>query len=115
VTVASTARVASERPPLDLKLLCEHFADTSQRHGDQRFDVSFDDHEGLVDFAPLVSGTCRLDPRAQGVLALEARGADEAALHRIQRIVARHLARLGERDGLTVAWRPSEPVPPDVP
>mgnify|MGYP006162901057 CR=1 FL=1 len=43
--VASTARVATERPTLYLKQLCEHFADESQRHSAQEFEVTFEEYD----------------------------------------------------------------------
>jgi uncharacterized protein len=109
--VASTARVATERPRTYLKRLCEHFADTSQRHSAQEFEVSFDDHEGFIDFAPVVNGSCRLDARQEAVLVVEVSGSDQAALERLQRIVTRHLERFGGSDGLTVEWRPGAERP----
>jgi hypothetical protein len=102
--LASTARVATERPTIYLKELCEHFADERQRHSAQGFEVTFDDDEGFIDFAPVVSGTCRVDARQEGVLVVELSGADEAALGRLQRIVTKHLERFGRSDGLTVEW-----------
>jgi hypothetical protein len=110
--VVSTARIATRRPPLYLKQVCEHFADARQRHSAQGFEVTFDDHDGFVDFAPIVSGTCRLDAREEGVLVVEASGTDRAALERVQRIVAKHLERFGEAEGLTVEWRPASERPP---
>jgi hypothetical protein len=101
---ASTARVATERPTTYLKELCEHFADERQRHSAQEFEVTFDGHEGSINFAPVVSGTCRLDARHEGVLVVEASGSDQAALERVQRIVTKHLQRFGGSDGLTVEW-----------
>jgi hypothetical protein len=101
---ASTARVATERPTTYLKQLCEHFADERQRHSAQEFEVTFDDHAGFISFAPVVSGTCRLDARHEGVLVVEASGSDQAALERVQRIVTKHLQRFGGSDGLTVEW-----------
>jgi hypothetical protein len=108
---ASTAHVVTERPALYLKQLCEHFADQTQRHSPQEFEVTFDDREGLIDFAPVVSGTCRLDARQEGVLVVEVSGSDRAALERVQRIVTKHLQRFGDRDGLRVAWRPASAKP----
>jgi hypothetical protein len=101
---ASTARVATEHPTTYLKEVCEHFADERQRHSAQEFEVSFDDHEGFINFAPVVSGTCSLDARQEGVLVVEASGSDQAALERVQRIVTKHLQRFGGSDGLTVEW-----------
>jgi uncharacterized protein len=108
--LASTARVATERPTLYLRQLCEHFADARQRHSAQEFEVTFDDHEGFINFAPVVSATCRLDARQEGMLVVEASGSDQAALERVQRIVAKHLERFGGSDGLTVEWRPASGV-----
>lgn len=110
--LASTARVAIEQPTLYLRRLCEHFADQSQRHSAQEFEVTFDDGEGFIDFAPVVSGSCRLDAREGGVLVVVASGTERAALERIQRIVAKHLERFGGRDGLTVEWAPTSEQPP---
>jgi hypothetical protein len=104
--LASTAHLTTDRPTLYLKQLCGHFADPTQRHGPQEFEVTFDDHEGLIDFAPVVSGTCRLDARREGLLVVEAAGIDQAALQRVQRIVTKHLQRFGGDDGLHVEWSP---------
>ena len=106
MTLTSTARIATERPTPYLRQLCEHFADGSQRHSAQEFEVTFDDHEGFIDFAPVVSATCRLHARQEGMLVVEASGADQAALERVQRIVTRHLERFGRPEGLTVEWVP---------
>jgi hypothetical protein len=105
--IASRARVATERPELYLKQLCEHFADETQRHSAQEFEVSFDDHEGLIDFAPVVSGSCRLDAREEGVLVVDASGTEPAALERVQRIVTKHVERFGRDEGLAVKWDPA--------
>jgi hypothetical protein len=102
--LASTAQVTTDRPTLYLKQLCEHFADPTQRHSPQEFEVTFDDHEGLIDFAPVVSGTCRLDARREGLLVVEAAGIDQSALQRVQRIVTKHLESFGGGDGLHVEW-----------
>jgi len=103
--LASTSRVATARPTLYLEQLCEHFADEGQRHSAQEFEVSFDDQEGFINFAPVVSGSCRLDARQEGVLVVELSGSDRAALERLQRIVTKHLERFGASDGLMVEWR----------
>jgi hypothetical protein len=101
----SSARVATEHPSLYLKRLCEHFADEKQRHSAQQFEVTFDERDGFINFAPVVDGSCRLGARQEGVLVIEARGGDQPALDRVQRIVTRHLERFGEPDGLAVEWR----------
>jgi uncharacterized protein len=109
--LASTANVATERPVLYLHQLCEHFANPTQRHSPQEFEVTFDDHEGLIDFAPVVSGTCRLDARQEGVLVVEVSGSGRAALQRVQRIVTKHLQRFGGPDGPRVDWSPASDQP----
>jgi hypothetical protein len=110
--VASTARVATERPTLYLRQLCEHFADERQRHSAQEFEATFDDHEGFVDFAPVISGNCHLEARQGGLLVVVASGTDQDALERVQRIVTKHLERFGRPDGLTVQWGPTSEQPP---
>jgi hypothetical protein len=110
VTV-STAQVATERPTVYLRQLCEHFADPRHRHSGQEFEVTFDDREGFIDFAPVVSGACRLNARQEGMLVVEASGTDQGARERVQRIVARHLERFGQSDGLTVEWGPPSERP----
>jgi uncharacterized protein len=102
--VASTARVTTERATTYLKRLCQHFADDGQRHSAQEFEVAFDDREGFINFAPVVTATCRLDARQEGVLMVEVRASDQAARDRVQRIVAKHLERFGQSDGLRVEW-----------
>ena len=109
--LASTAQVTTDRPTLYLKQLCEHFADATQRHSPQEFEVTFDEREGVIAFAPVVSGTCRLDARREGVLVVEAAGIDQLALQRVQRIVTKHLQRFGGHDGLRVEWGPPSDLP----
>ena len=96
--LASTAHVATERPSFYLKQLCEHFAHERRRHSAPEVEVTFDDHEGFVNFAPVVSGICRLDARQERVLVIEASGTDQAALERVQRL-------LTERGALRTARR----------
>jgi hypothetical protein len=110
---ASTTHVATERPSHYLKQLCEHFADESQRHSAQEFEVTFDDREGFIDFAPVVSGTCRVEAREGAELVVEVRATDQAALDRVKRIVTKHLERFGRSDGLRVEWSPP-PIRPGV-
>jgi hypothetical protein len=102
--LSSTAHVATGRAALYLRQLCDHFADHTQRHSAQEFEVRFDDRQGFINFAPIVSGTCRLDARQEGVLVVKASGTDQAALARVQRIVTKHLERFGTSDRLTVDW-----------
>jgi hypothetical protein len=109
--LVSTARVATKRPTLYLTQLCQHFADAGRRHSAQEFEVTFNHQKGFISFAPVVNGTCRLEARQEGILIVEARGKDDAALARVQRIVTRHLERFGRSQGLTVEWG----APPDQP
>jgi hypothetical protein len=104
--IAATARVATSHATRYLRQLCEHFAHEGRRHGAPEIEVTFDDREGFVDFAPVISGTLRLHAGEQGVLVIEASGTDQAALERVQRIVTEHVERFGRRDGLTVEWAP---------
>src|ERR671915_266200 len=93
-------------PALYLRQLCDHFADETQRHSAQEFEVIYEDHEGLINLAPVVRGSCRLNARQEGVLVVEASGSDQAALERVQRIITKHLDRFRGSDGLRVEWRP---------
>jgi uncharacterized protein len=102
--VVNTARIATEHAAVYLKQLCEHFADPGHRHSAQQFEVRFDDRHGRIDFAPVVRGTCRVDAQDDALI-VEACGSDEAALERVERIVAKHLERFGQEEGLAVEWR----------
>jgi hypothetical protein len=110
--LASSAIVATERPTHHLKRLCEHFAHERGRHGAPEVEVKFDEYEGYVDFAPIVSGSCRLDARNEGLLVLSATGADQHALAGVQRTVTEHVERFGRREGLTADWGPASEVAP---
>jgi hypothetical protein len=106
--VSSSAHIATRRPTRFLERLCKHIVEESRFA--HEVDVTFDVYAGLVgfiDFAPVASGTCRLDARQDGVLKLEATGRDPAALERIQRVLTHLVERFGRRDGLTVEWGPS--------
>jgi hypothetical protein len=106
-TIASNACVATDRPALYLRQLCEHIVQQRERHGAPEVEVTFDANQGFVNFDPLVSGTCRIDAGREGVLVLDASGTDRSALERVQRIVTESLERLGRSDGLTVEWTPA--------
>jgi hypothetical protein len=108
--LASGAFVVTERPSHYLRQLCEHFAHEKGRHGAPEVEVTFDEYEGFVDFAHVISGTCRLDARQQGALVLSARGTNQAALERVQGVLTDHVERFGRRDGLTVDWGPASEV-----
>ena len=78
--------------------------------GSLEVDVTFDVNTGLVgfvDFTGVFPGTCRLDARQEGVLVLEARGRDRAALDRIREVLTHLVERFGRRDGLVAEWRPA--------
>jgi len=54
-------------------------------------------------------GQCTMQA-SPGILTLRAEADDEGNLRRVQDVVARHLARFGRRDQLTVNWqRPQSP------
>jgi hypothetical protein len=105
--LGSSAVVATERPTYYLKRLCEHFARERGRHGAPEVEVTFDEHEGFVDFTPIIRGTCRLDARHKGLLVLSATGTDHEALGGVQRILTEHVERFGRRDRLTADWGPA--------
>ena len=111
MTITSRARVATGDARHYLRRLCQHFADPSERHSGQAFDVSFDDREGSIDFAPVIAATCRIDATEPGVLTVEAHAGDEAALGRVQRIVTKHLKHFGQGEDLTVDWNAAADLP----
>jgi hypothetical protein len=106
MSVSATAHIRTDRASVFLKQLCEHFADPSHRHSDQEFEVTFDDREGFIDFAPVISGTCRMEAREKE-LVVEATGTDQLALNRVQRLIARHLSRAAYEDRLDLEWSPA--------
>jgi hypothetical protein len=131
--LTAEAQIETERPSRYLVQLCRHAAAMTGAHGhrpgnhagtdghrpgnhagadgppagDVRVHAEWSDTRGVIDFAP--RGRCTIRAGA-GTLTLRVEAADEAALHRIQDVIARDIGRFGRRDQLTVSWyRPGPP------
>jgi uncharacterized protein len=95
--LTSRAEVRTDTPERYAKQLASHLGHRISVTATPAGDVfRFDDGEGVVQ-------------PGDGVLLLRASGQGEQALARVQDVLGRHLARFGERAGLTVTW--SEPAP----
>lgn len=97
MTIASTARVATDRPARYGKQLASHFSTklaTDWDAGDGRGHLTFSgDTPGEVS---MIAGDKVL------LLHLEA---DEAHVEHLEHVLARHLVRFGAKDDLKVSWR----------
>ena len=91
----SEARVATSLPRRYLTQLCKHF--------EHKLPVSIDGSVGRIDFA---AGICRLEA-AEDALVLRTEAPDPDSLHRLEDVVARHLARFAFRENLEIAWHPA--------
>jgi hypothetical protein len=91
---SSEARVPTAVPRRYLAQLCEHFQ--------HKLPVTFDERQGRIEFA---AGRCELDAAASaGTLLMRVVASDEAALARLEGIVARHLERFAFREQPEVRW-----------
>ncbi|MDF5753283.1 DUF2218 domain-containing protein [Spongiactinospora sp. TRM90649] len=88
----STANVTTDRPERYLKQLCSHLG--------RKIQADHTETEGLLTFA---YGQCELTAHP-GSLALRAAAPTPDDLDKVEDVVARHLARFGDRDELTVTW-----------
>jgi len=109
---SSQARVPTDRAGRYLAQLSSHT--TNMSHGLLKLHrqpaqpritaVHGDESEAVITFA---QGRCVLQA-AGDALVLRAEADDAHELERIQDGIARRLEQIGRRDGLTVAWRPTE-------
>lgn len=92
--LVSEARVATEVPRRYLGQLCKHFQ--------HKLPVTLSETQGRLEF-PM--GVCTLDAQAApATLLMCVTAEDEAALARLEDVVARHLERFAFREQLTVPW-----------
>jgi hypothetical protein len=90
----SEARVPTAVPRRYLAQLCKHFQ--------HKLPVALGEDQGRIEFP---AGSCELDAGAQaGTLVLRVTAGDEAALARLEEVVARHLERFAFREVLEVRW-----------
>lgn len=92
--LSSEARVPTEVPRRYLAQLCKHFQ--------HKLPVTFDESHGRIEFP---AGQCELDAAASaGTLLLRVIASDEAALAKLEDVVARHLERFAFREKPEVRW-----------
>jgi uncharacterized protein len=92
--LSSEARVPTAAPSRYLAQLCKHFG--------HKLPVEFDERHGRVEFP---AGRCELDaPAEAGTLVMRVIADDEAALARLEDVVARHLERFAFREKPEVHW-----------
>ncbi|MCM8732732.1 DUF2218 domain-containing protein [Azospirillum sp. A1-3] len=91
---ASTARIATPNGRRYMTQLCKHWA--------HKFEVVYDDTQGLVPFGP--NSRCRMAADAEGLtLTLEVE--ESGQMERMQGVVIDHLKRFAFREDLgDVAW-----------
>ncbi|HEY5302117.1 MAG TPA: DUF2218 domain-containing protein [Acetobacteraceae bacterium] len=97
---SSAARVATEVPRRYLGQLCTHF-----EHG-PTLSVSVAERHGRIEFP---FGICTLDAKAEA-LVMHVKADDEAALGRLEDVVARHLERFAFRDKPEIVWMRASPT-----
>lgn len=90
--LSSEARVATAAPGRYLAQLCKHFG--------HKLPVALDEGRGRIEFP---TGVCELDA-AGDTLVLRVTAGDEAALARLEDVVANHLGRFAFRDEPEVRW-----------
>jgi hypothetical protein len=89
------ARVETERASIYLQQLCKHFA--------HKRPVVFTPTRGEIKFD---AGTCRLEA-TEGVLVLEADGADQEKVDHLQMVIEKHLSRFAFREPPNMNWQPA--------
>ena len=89
---SSEARVPTAMARRYLGQLCKHFA--------HKLPVALAEDHGRIEFP---AGVCTLDAEA-GTLVMRLAAGDEAALAKLEDVVARHLERFSFRDKPEVRW-----------
>ncbi len=90
--LSSEARVTTAVPRRDLAQLCKHFQ--------HKLPVTLAETHGRIEFP---DGACTLEAEAE-TLVLRVTATDEAALARLEDIVARHMLRFAFREKPEVQW-----------
>ncbi|WP_313054462.1 DUF2218 domain-containing protein [Pseudomonas lopnurensis] len=89
----SHARIVAANPQRLIKRLCNHW-----RH---KFPVQLDEQSGVIEL-PL--GQCSLSA-GEGYLDARLQAPDQEQMHRMQTVVADHLARMAGDEPLAIDWR----------
>jgi uncharacterized protein len=90
--LSSEARVSTPMPSRYLAQLCKHFG--------HKLPVTLAEDHGRIEFS---GGTCALEA-GDGTLVMRLTAGDEAALERLEDVVARHLLRFAFREKPEVHW-----------
>jgi hypothetical protein len=90
--LSSEARVPTDAPSRYLAQLCKHF--------DHKLPVTLAGDRGRIEFS---GGVCALEA-GDGTLVMRLTAGDEAALARLEDVVARHLLRFAFREKPEVHW-----------
>lgn len=91
--MTSEARVATAVPRRYLGQLCKHFQ--------HKLPVTLEERHGRIEFP---AGTCEMNAPDEATLTLHVSAADEAALTRLEDVVARHLVRFAFREEPEIHW-----------
>jgi uncharacterized protein len=89
---SSEARVPTAMPGRYLAQLCKHFG--------HKLPVTLDGDRGRIEFS---GGVCALEARDE-TLVMRVTAGDEAALARLEDVVARHLLRFAFRETPEIRW-----------
>jgi len=90
---SAEARVATAAPRRYLGQLCKHFQ--------HKLPVTLEERRGRIEFP---SGVCALEAIGEDALVMRVTAADEAALARLEDVVARHFVRFAFRDVPEIGW-----------
>lgn len=90
--LTSEARVATATPRRYLAQMCKHF--------EHKLPVRLAEDDGGIEFP---GGTCTLHAEPE-ILVMHVTADDEAALARLEDVVARHLERFAFRDKPEIEW-----------
>ena len=93
------ATVPTETPGRYIAQLCKHFAHRIPAEYDP---PTFEATRGRIEFPD--AGVCTLGA-TPGALEMQLTAKDEESLHRLEDVVARHLARFAWREPPVVEWR----------
>lgn len=90
--LSSEARVPTAVPSRYLAQLCKHF--------DHKLPVTLAEDRGRIEFS---GGVCALEA-GDGILVMRLSAGDEAALARLEAVVASHLLRFAFREKPEIRW-----------
>ena len=89
----SFARIATPKARNYMIQLCKHFG--------HKVEASYTETSGRIAFGDRI---CELDAGQPGTLAITLQAENQAGLHAIEDIVARHLVRFAFKEDLTIQW-----------